>query len=164
MELQIEKAAALFRCSRCLRDDEIFEMFLLSGMERRLAARLVELLPMAYCRIVLGCRGVRFADTYRRILPSGGISEERELSSEPVWGAVVAHAEKEVQAGIAESEILVIAVHSAEYKAATELLQKGSNLEDIVFTPAIFKWQEDGPLLEGPSNLAERKWWPFGSA
>jgi hypothetical protein len=156
MEEKIQDAVALFRRSGCLRDDELFEMLVLRGTPPRIAARLVEFLPMAYCRVVLQ-GSARFADTYRRVLPTGEISQERELASEPVWEAVAAYARKEAASGVAEHEILAIAEHSAEYRAATELVtNSGSTLGDIAFTPVVLTWPEDGPSLATP-EFARKK-------
>jgi len=51
-------------------------------MERLLAARLIGFLPIAYCRLILQASGARFSDTFQQVLPDGGISSERSLSSE----------------------------------------------------------------------------------
>ena len=124
MEHEIEKATALFRRSRCLSDDELFDLLVLDGIQPLIAARLVELLPMVYCRLVLSGEGARFADTFRRVLPSGELSDERELSSEPVWGAALAFAEREAERGASGDGRLAIAEHSAEIKPRLSFCRK----------------------------------------
>jgi len=62
-----------------------------AGIESLVAERLIEFLPMAYCRLMLAASGARFANVYRRELEDGTF-EERLLSSEPVWNAVVSFA------------------------------------------------------------------------
>ena len=69
-------------------------------MERLLAARLIGFLPIAYCRLILQASGARFSETLQQVLPDGGISSERSLSSEPLWEAAVAFARTEVEHGV----------------------------------------------------------------
>src|SRR5580698_2432330 len=88
MNEEISRAVTIFRSSPNLKDEEVFVALINRGTEKELAARLVEFLPMAYSRLILSKSGARFADTFRRNLP-GGVSQEKPLSSEPVWGAVV---------------------------------------------------------------------------
>src|SRR5437867_5844053 len=71
LKRQIEQALALFRESSGRRDDELFEMLVLRGVKRTLAARLVEFLPMAYCRVLLESSGARFSSIYRRVSKDG---------------------------------------------------------------------------------------------
>lgn len=162
IEQEIERATALFRRSRCLSDDELFDLLVLEGTQPLIAARLIELLPMVYCRLVLSDKGARFANTFRRVLPGGGLSDERELSSEPIWGAALAYAKHEGERGASEDDLLAIAEHSAEYKAAMGLLQKGSKLEDIAFTSAVLMWPENGPATSIQRQAIKRKGWLFG--
>lgn len=163
MEQQIREAIALFRRSDGLQDHELYETLVLGGTDKRMAARLVEFLPMVYCRIVFQ-GSAQFADTYQRVLPTGDHTEMRELSSEPVWNAVMAYGRKEVESGITEQQILAVAEHGSEYQVATELIRNGSKLEEIRFTPARFLWPEDGPSLATAVGSAGRDSGPFASS
>jgi hypothetical protein len=71
MENQIKQAAMLFRASPMLGDDELFEMLVVRGIDRRLAAQLVEFLPMVYCRILFEGSGASFPESYYRTAPDG---------------------------------------------------------------------------------------------
>jgi hypothetical protein len=88
--------------------------------------------------------GARFSDTFQRLLPDGGISSERLLSSEPLWEAAVAFARTEVGLGVPPKDLLALAARSAEFDAANQLLNKGAKLENLVFTPSLLLWPDDG--------------------
>ena|ERR1039458_10452574 len=53
MDIEIAKAVTVFRNSPELADEQIYQALVNEGFERRLAARLVEFLPSAYCRAIL---------------------------------------------------------------------------------------------------------------
>src|SRR5437667_8608211 len=124
MNKELSNAVAVFRRSPNLGDDEIHRAIVAAGVEPRLADRLIEFLPIAYCRLILANSGARFSDMFQRILPSG-ISEKRSFSSEPVWNAALAFARAEVKSGVSREDLLAVAARSAECHAANQLLQKG---------------------------------------
>ncbi|MEZ5352980.1 MAG: hypothetical protein R2762_10125 [Bryobacteraceae bacterium] len=163
MNQQIREAAELFRDSPVLGDDELFEMLVLRGVERMLAARLVEFLPMVYCRILLRDGGATFPDVYYRIAGDGS-KVRHELSDDRVWNAAMEHAQREVEQGRGEAAIRLIAQRGAEYRAAAQLLEGGSALENIAFAPMIFKWPEQGPPDVAVNEPKKPKWWPFGTS
>ncbi len=82
MKEHIRRAVVVLRDSPALSDGQILRNLVESGMERVLAARFMVFLPMAYCRLILRASGARFSDTFRQVLPDGGICSERSLSSE----------------------------------------------------------------------------------
>jgi len=142
----ISRAVGLFRSSPNLGDEAVFAALLKQGMGKELAARLVEFLPMVYCRLILRNSGARFSEMFRRALPGGG-SQEKPLSSEPVWRAVVTFASAEVERGVSGNDLLLVAARSAEFHAANQLLDRGSKLENLAFTPPVLTWPEDGPSV-----------------
>src|SRR5262252_7257080 len=144
MTEDIEKAVSIFRNLPNLGDPAVYQILVADGVERHRAARLVEFLPMVYCRAVLRKSGARFSDTFRRKLRDS-FSEEMKLSSDPVWNAAVAFASSEIQRGVRGQDLLAVAVRSAEFDAANQLLNKGSKLENIAFTPPVLMWPESGP-------------------
>ena len=145
MKNDISRAIAIFRNSPNLRDEDVFRVLVEQGTTRDLAARLVEFLPMAYCRLILRNSGARFSDTFRRTLPTGR-SQEKRLDSEPIWHAAVSFANAEADQGISGNDLLIVAERSAEFHAANQLLNKGSKLENLEFTPPVLTWSEDGPV------------------
>jgi hypothetical protein len=146
MNEQISRAVSLFRSSRTLGDEAIYQKLVAEGVESRLAARLVEFLPIAYGRFLLERSGPRFSEYFQRRLLSGP-SEELLLSSEPVWNAAVAFARTEAIQGVLAQDFLAVAGRSAEFQAANQLLNQGSKLQDLVFTPYVLLWPEGGPNL-----------------
>ena len=144
MNEDISKAISVFRRSPNSTDEDVYRQLVVDGIEARRAARLVEFLPIVYCRAILRNSGVKFAATFRRQLP-GGASEELPLTSDPVWTAAVAFAYAEVDQGVSGNDLLLVAARSAEFDAANQLLNKGSKLENIVFSPPVLPWPEGGP-------------------
>jgi hypothetical protein len=145
----IARTVAALRSSRYRGDGEIHRTLVADGIEPAVAARLVEFLPMAYCRLLLERSGARFSDMYRRRLNDGQISAEKPLSSEPLWNAVLAFARDEVGRGIPPADLLAVAGRSAEFDVANQLLNRGSKLKDIAFVPVVLKWPEEGPDTRG---------------
>jgi len=142
----IAKAVSIVRTSPELDDEAMYGRFVSCGMTRQLAAQLVEFLPMAYVRVLLENSGVRFPDCYERKLP-GGVLEKRPLSSEPVWNAALEFASVEAASGVSKKDFMALAMRSAEFQAANKLLNGGSKLSDIGFTPCLLLWPEEGPEL-----------------
>ena len=104
MNEHIAGALELFRSSRGLDDEAIFGELVRRGLTRQLAARLVELLPSAYCRVLLAKSGVRFSDSFTRRTSK---EEPKLLSSEPVWIDALEYAETEMGKGVTRDEILM---------------------------------------------------------
>ncbi len=143
----VSTALAIFREWPNSSDEEAFRKLVRSGVNRQYAARLVEFLPLAYGRLLLGKAGTRFSDTFQRMTPCGDLTAERPLSSEPVWGEAVCFAEAEVARGVSNKDLLAVAGRSAEFDAANRLLNRGSQLENLILGTALFRWPEDGPPL-----------------
>jgi hypothetical protein len=147
MNAVIAEAVTIFREFPNASDEEILRRLVATGRERVMAARLVEFVPMAYCRVLLADSGVKFSDGFQRKLCDGGISAKRLLVEEPLWAEVLSFAESERRAGVSGEALLVIAARSAEFDAVNQLLNKGSKLENIATTPIQFQWPDDGPSI-----------------
>jgi len=139
---RVTDAVALFRTSPEFDDVAAFKALLNRGVSRQLAARLVEFVPMAYCRVLLRDVGVQFPDSFRR---AGERSEARPLASEPVWEAAYALAISEVERGVRSPDVLMVAARSAEFQAVDALLNRGSKAKDVVLTVPVLPWPEAGP-------------------
>jgi len=81
-------------------------------------------------------------------MANGQITPEQPLSSEPIWNGVLAFAKAETNRRISREDLLAVAARSAEFNAANQLLNGGSRLKDMIFTPVVFPWAEDGPGTE----------------
>ena len=79
----IAEAVAMFREFPNAPDEEILRRLVATGCQRVMAARLVEFVPMAYCRVLLADSGVRFSDSFQRKLGGGSLSANRLLEEEP---------------------------------------------------------------------------------
>lgn len=152
MDELISRAVAVFRESPSSGDVEIYRTLVAYGSKPEVAARLVEFVPMVYCRLLLAHSGVQFSRTYRRRLGDGNISAERLLSSEPIWEAAMKFGRNELGRGVAPKDLLAVAGRSAEFDAANRLLNEGSNLQDVILTPAVLSWLESGPEPESGIN------------
>jgi hypothetical protein len=143
----ISIAVAIFREMPNSSDEEVFRKLVGTGVERQYAARLVEFLPMAYGRMLLGKAGVHFSEMFQRTIPSDDLTAERSLSSEPVWKEVVSFVQAEAGRGVSKEDALAVAGRSAELDAANQLLKRGSKPEDLILTTALLKWPQEGPEL-----------------
>jgi len=159
MQANIERAVTIIRESSELDDEQLYHALTVAGFERRLAARLLEFLPAAYCRVLLEPSGVRFPDTFQRYCIDGAISPPMPLAAEPIWEAAIEYAQREVKQGISLQQKLQVAGRSAQFHAANELLEKGSKLENLAFTPAILPWPEEGPDAKFTPSARPKPWW-----
>ena len=141
----IFEAVALLRSRMDLGEIAIFRELTSRGVERQTAARLVEFLPMVYCRLIFAKSGLRFPETYRRALPDGTCSSSVSLSRDTIWNQAMEFAEAEINGGVNGQDLLAIAGRSAEFEAANKLLHSGSKLEDLRFTEPILLWAASGP-------------------
>jgi hypothetical protein len=156
MNDDISKAVSIFRTATNLDDYAMYQALVADGVDAHRAARLVEFLPVVYCRLILQNSGARFSHTFRRTLP-GGQSQEQPLSSEPIWNEIVEFANAEVEHGVSGQDLLAVGARSAEFDAANQLLNKGTQLENIVFAAPVLKWPENGPDPSANFKTSE-KW------
>lgn len=142
----ITKAVYVLRAYPGLDDYGVYKKLVAEGVESGIAARLVEFLPIAYCRLILRNSGARFSNTFfRRTLPDD--FEEHMFSSDSVWNAAVAFADEEVKQGISSTDVIAIAARSSEFDAANRLLNEGSKLDGITFASPVLLWPENQPPL-----------------
>jgi len=142
MNEAIASALKIFRESPELDDENVFRALVDRGVERSLAARIVEFLPIAFCRVLLLNSGVQFSNSVVRAASPRKI---QSLSCEPVWIPFLAYAESEIRGGGARREMLMVARRSAEFQAINQMLDKGAELKNLVLTPISLMWPESGP-------------------
>jgi hypothetical protein len=131
-------AAALIRQFPLDTDDHLCRRLIVAGISAVCSARLIEFLPLAYCRVLLRGTGIRFSADFQRVLADGTLSPSRPLASEPLWNAAMEFAARQVQAGMSQQDLLAIARRSAEFDAVNQLLNRGSAPEDLILQPVIF--------------------------
>ena len=142
----IALALAIFRNTPQLDDKSAFRALVQRGIERSLAAHIVEFLPSAYCRVLFLKSGVQFANSFTRTESPRKI---QSFSWLPIWVPFLAYAESEVRRGVGRDELLMVAGRSAEFHAINQLLDKGSELRNVVLTPMSLQWPENGPDGDG---------------
>jgi hypothetical protein len=145
MNSEIQKVLSVFRSFPELDEEGVFRKLVSEGLPASRAARLLEFIPIVYCRLMLRPFGAQFSGTFRR-KGKGGIYEERPFASDALWEPVNAFARSEVDQGISKQAMLLVAGRSPEFDAANQLLNRGSKLEDLRFAPPVFLWPENGPL------------------
>jgi len=138
----IARALTIFRESPDFDDESVYRALVDRGIERSLAARIVEFLPIAYCRVLLLNSGVQFSNTFVRAASPLKI---QSLSCEPVWIPFLAYAESEIRAGADRRAMLMVAGRSAEFQAINRMIDKGTELKNLVLTPISLMWPESGP-------------------
>lgn len=141
----ISKAVDTLRSGANLEDVTVFRQLVKLGIDRRIAARLIEFLPMVYCRLILTKSALQFPESYRRISADGTFSPPIQLTTEPLWNEAMAFAKAEVGSGKKGRDLLLIAGRSAEFDAANKLLNTGAKLEHIRFDAPTLRWPESGP-------------------
>lgn len=141
----ISKTVDIFRESPDASDDEIYCKTIAAGIKPADAARLVEFIPMAYCRLILTDTGARFSEMFQRRRHDGGLSHEKALAVEPLWTEIMSFARAEQGRGVAGRDFLTIAARSAEFDAVNQLLNRGFRPEDIALSNVVLKWPEEEP-------------------
>jgi|SRR5215469_10531095 len=114
----------IFRQSPELDDNAVFEELVRQGVHRRVAERLLVLVPSAYCRVWLRDSGVQCSDSFKvRISDgeSGDWFEARTLSSEPVWREALACAEAEMRNGVSPKEFVLVADRGPELNIVNQV-------------------------------------------
>lgn len=138
----VNKAIAAFHTRRESDEHEIVEMLVASGIEKPLAAKLVEFVPLAFFRAMMEESGVQFADYFLRLGPEGKPADERKLNQEPVYMEALKMALAEAKAGRGGEDYLAVARRSAEFQAINNALHDGAKLEDLVCAPPVLLWSE----------------------
>lgn len=143
----ISRTVDAFRQSPEASDDEIYQKMVAEGLESKLAARLVEFLPMAYCRLILADTGARCSEMFQRRRHSGGLSHEQALAAEPFWTEIMSFAKAEQGRGAPGKDLFAIGARSAEFDAVNRLLNRGVRPNDITLSATVLRWPEEDRQL-----------------
>ena len=134
-----------------------------AGIPARLAAEIVEFLPIALARAMLEGMGVRFADHYVRMTAQGQVIGQKPLADEPVFREGLAIA-GEVSGG-ASGEFMAVAGLSPEYQAINKKLNSGSKSTELhCGPPLIIANDRDRRSFDDTSGGAQQRakaWWQF---
>jgi hypothetical protein len=133
-----------------------------AGVPRQLATEIVEFLPLALARALLGGMGIHFEDHYVRQTARGRVIGQKLLIDEPVFREGLAIANEISADGGA---FVAVAGCSAEYRAVNEAMNSGSRPEDLrCAPPVVFADYDDGRSFHDTSGGAQprsRSWWQF---
>ena len=134
-----------------------------AGVPAPLAAEIVEFLPVALARAMLGGMGIGFADHYVRQTAQGRVIGEKLLADEPVYreGLEIAG---EIS-GMGEDAFMAVAGCSPEYRAVNRAMNSGSLAEDLQCAPLVVLANDEDrrgfdDTSGGPQPRA-RAWWQF---
>lgn len=144
----VRTAVEVFQSHPQLDDDGIADLLEKRGIRGPLTTRLIQFLPIAFCRVLFTPRGVRFPGHYVIMTPDGKHGGEFQIEDEPVYVAARQAAQEEWDAGRGGEPFLAIAGRSGSYKAIMQLAQDGSAFDKILCSPPI--------LMSGEP---EKPWW-----
>jgi hypothetical protein len=130
----IRKAITIFQQHQQTDDIDVLETLVAEGIDRSLARRLLLFVPMAFCRLMFGSRGVKFEDEYLVVDENAKPIRRGTVSTEPVYIEAVNVFGVVVAARPGGDFLLAVAARSAELRAINEMALSGSKLADIVLT------------------------------
>ena len=158
IEAAVALAVTLFQEHPGADDNQIEGELVARGVEPGLATRLIQFLPIAFCRVLLRPQGVRFPDHYVVMGPGGTLVGEYPLEQEPVYVQATVAARREVEAGRGGEPFLSIAGRSAAFHSVMDLVRNGSRLDKILCSPPILQ----APATSGSQAAARDGWrWPW---
>jgi hypothetical protein len=153
VKTEITTAVQLFLTEHDASEAELVEKIYAAIGDRDIAERLIEFVPLAFGRVILGKMGVVLPDYFIRMLDHDKFSEQCPLAAEPIWKPALAFA-KEAEARMSKQKFWLVAYRSAEVDAATKAIQGGSDPKNLVGSPPIFT--RTVPLPQMP-----KKRWQF---
>lgn len=135
----IESSLNAFYHFRESEDQEIIDFFVQRGLDMDYSTALTQFVPLAFCRVMLKGRGVRFSEKYRLVTGDLNEAEEKELKDEPIFLAALEVASS-IKSQVDQDYFLGILGRSAEFHSINTLLNSGSRLEDIILpAPSILE-------------------------
>jgi hypothetical protein len=153
MNLQesIATVVSAFQTQPEAEDDTIYSFLRTQGIEEALATKLIQFVPIAFCRFIMRPSGIRFAPNYVMMDARGRQVGEFALAEEPVFQEALTYCQTALAEGQKPAFFLLVAARSAGYRVIQELLANGSRPENIITSP---------PILQDGSR--QPKWrWPF---
>ncbi len=117
-------------------DIEIFNILILQGIDKNIAKKIIQFVPLAFCRVILESSGIVFSNYYQVSEYNGEISELRPLQDEEVFNEAIAIAIAN-SSSLCGDELLVIAGRSAEFNVINELLNEGAFMNELELIPTL---------------------------
>lgn len=117
---------------------------------------ILEFMPLAFARDLLGPMGVSFPDEYVRIDGEGNERLRGKLADEP-WFTESQKLAPAVMRELGTDAFMAIAQRSAELDAVNQALHAGADVSDLVIAPPVMKWADPPP----PAAAKKKPWWKF---
>ena len=147
----VTAAVAAFHAHPNADDDAIAEQLSTLGVPDAEATKLIQFVPIAFCRFVMRPSGVKFAPHYVLMDSKGRIVGQHPLDAEPVFTEALAFCDIYLAEGHDPALIVAVAARSAGYQAVMKLLADGARPQAILTSP---------PIMQAP-DPPKPKWWPF---
>jgi hypothetical protein len=144
----VRTAVEIFQSHPDLDDDGIADHLEKQGISEPLTTRLIQFLPIAFCRVFFAPQGVRFPGHYVVMTPHGKHAGEFQMEDEPVYVAARQAAQENWDAGGDTRPFLALAARSASFAAIMKLSKGGASLDKILCSP---------PILVG--GEPKKPWW-----
>jgi hypothetical protein len=122
-----------------LPDDQVIQALVERGIAAAQAVRLVQFVPIAFCRFVYRSSGIQFDENYVVVGPDGQPKGKSPLGNEPIFREATANCEIALATGEREQYFMPVAARSGGFQAITQLLQKGSTPENIRTGPPLIR-------------------------
>lgn len=130
-----------------------------AGIDHSLSKRIIEFMPLAFGRVHMEAKGLKFDEHYIRRNPKTNEQIQRRLMDESVYRDAYELATYIVATNRADDAFMSIVYRSAELWSVNDLLTQGSKPENIMGLPPLLQWDDDldldSPITESP---VKKKW------
>jgi hypothetical protein len=130
----VDAMVAFLRAHPAAADEAVAQHLTGSGLSEQQATKLIQFVPIAFTRFLYRASGVRFAPNYVVLGADGQPKAQRPIADEPAFREAWGHCE-EAAGWPGDGYFLPIAARSGGYRALQDLVEKGSDLRDIVTGP-----------------------------
>jgi hypothetical protein len=115
------------------------------------AGAVLELVPLAFGRVLLDGMGIVFSDEYVRIDENGTERLRRKLGDEPLFREALELA-PEVMATSGQDVFTAVAIRSSELQAVNNALNAGADPSGLMMSAPVMVWVEERAEKKRP-------WW-----
>lgn len=153
-----------------LDEDVVVQTLIRNGASESDANQAVTLLPTAFTRVLLGGKGIIFADYF--ILDRGDVNEYYALTDNPIYMQALDYANSN---NLNSKQLMRVASYSSEFSAINNALQFNADLSGVKMSPTLIfghSWELDQNQIDPPKDeskpnpraratMNNRPWWQF---
>ena len=165
MDIEVAIKKAMLICAENKGEWELSEKALRnSDIPLPLAEKILEFMPLAFGRAFMNGLGVNFSNEYVRYISEDNkaiIKQRGKLINEPVFAESLKIANNLISKRIAGEDFQAIAFTSAEFNVVNEMMNKGSQPENIVLTEPYLQWREELSSEDLTESNQNKSWWQF---